>query len=442
MCADGGHTVGWDWTTRSGMSASPGAEPPAGDGSLDKYVDLLLRVGVNVQPGQTLVLGPGVDVATAPVMRKVVARAYELGAADVEVLWQDPVIERLRYERASAEALATPRRWLFDHLFELSQAGAAWLSLGAPDPSILRGIDQSRIQPARRASAAASRPFSERQMKGLHAWCVASLPSAAWAREVYPDRPPAEGETELWRVIRQATRIDQQDPVAAWRAHVTTLNARRAYLDAAHFRALHYRAPGTALVVGLPAKHLWAGAGSVSERGAEYVPNIPTEEVFSVPARDGVSGVVRSTMPVTVNGITVERLSLRFEQGRIVEYGAVAGYDALRAVIEHDDGSHYLGEVALVPYDTPCNVGYPLHNTLFDENASCHLAIGRAYPICYQGGDQMSADELLGAGVNTSDMHLDFMIGSAELDIDGETATGELVPVFRGGRWASDVSAR
>ncbi|MGZ3640301.1 MAG: aminopeptidase, partial [Ktedonobacterales bacterium] len=312
-------------------------------------------------------------------------------------------------------------------------------NLYGPDPAQFKGADQQRLQTALRTAQQALQAFSEAAGRMEHAWLVASVATPAWAQAVYPELPEEEAVAALWANIFSATRMDTPDPVAAWNVHLDELKRHTDQLNRAHFARLHYRAPGTELTIGLPQRHLWesGGSGVQSKRGVTFVPNLPTEEAFTMPQRDGVDGTVHATMPLNYNGQLITGLWATFQGGRIVEYGADEGLDALKSIIETDEGSHYLGEVALVPYGSPSSFDRPLYNTLFDENAACHVAIGRAYPTNLQGGDAMTPEQLAEAGANHSLTHVDFMIGSDQLDIDGETEAGERVAVFRGGRWAS-----
>ncbi len=413
---------------------------------LDTYLSVLLTLGVNLQPGQTLVINTGSPTAiedVAPIARLLVRKAYEMGARHVFMQWDDAEVARIRTLMASEEALSEVPLWRSKWLEELSEQGAAFLGLYAPDPDLFSGIDTSRVATASRANARAGAQLARSAAALRHPWLVASIATRAWARQVYSDVPEIEAVAKLWEYIFAATRINEVDPLGAWRRHLEGLNERTSYLNTARFRCLHYRAPGTDLRLKLSERQVWIGGGnSVSAQGIAFVPNLPTEEVFSLPVRTGVEGVVTSTMPLNYNGNLIEGIRLRFEAGRIVEFDATKGRDLLDTIIETDDGSHYLGEVALVPVNSPTNTGIPVYNTLFDENASCHLAIGRAYPICLEGGAAMSAEQLLAHGANTSLAHVDFMIGSDKLNIDGETASGDLIPVFRNGMWVSkDVGA-
>ncbi|HEX8037013.1 MAG TPA: aminopeptidase [Ktedonobacterales bacterium] len=408
---------------------------------LDRYGDLLLRVGLNLQPGQKLVISGAQagDPRVAEFVRATAHKAYDIGAADVVVFWGDPLLDRIRVDRASMEALGEPPTWRVKWLEDLSQQGAAFLNLYAPDPAQFKGADQQRLQTVLRTAQQALRAFSEAAGRMEHAWLVASIATPAWAQVVYPELAEDEAVAALWANIFSATRIDTPDPVAAWNTHLDELKRHTDQLNRAHFARLHYRAPGTELTIGLPQRHLWESgdSGVQSKRGVTFVPNLPTEETFTMPQRDGVEGTVRATMPLNYNGQLITGLWATFQGGRIVEYGADEGLDALKSIIETDEGSHYLGEVALVPHGSPSSFDRPLYNTLFDENAACHVAIGRAYPTNLQGGDAMTPEQLAEAGANDSLTHVDFMIGSDQLDIDGETEAGERIAVFRGGQWAS-----
>jgi len=411
---------------------------PTFESQLERYATLLLTLGVNLQPGQNLII----NASTAPVeevagiMRLLTTKAYEMGARNVFPEWDDAAVARTRMLSAPEEALSDVQLWRVKWMEEEAERGTAFLSLYAPDPNLFSGIDTQRLTISRRAHARARAHLSELTSKMAHPWSVGAIATQAWARKVYPDLSGADGMAALWRYIFTATRIDRPDPIQAWRDHLDQLSTHMTFLNRMRFKRLRYSAPGTDLAIDLPEGHLWVGGGAGARSGPQFVPNLPTEEVFSLPAREGVNGTVSSTMPLNYNGTLIEGIRLTLERGRIVSYAAERGEEALKSIIETDEGSRYLGEVALVPNDSPVNIGTPVYNTLFDENASCHIAIGRAYPICIEGGETMSPDELAAHGVNASDAHVDFMIGSAEMDIDGETASGERVPVFRKGMWA------
>jgi aminopeptidase len=415
------------------------ASTPLFDERLDAYLNILLKLGVNLQQDQTLVIETGSPTAiedAAPIARLLVRKAYEMGARHVFMQWDDAEVARTRMLLEPEERLSEIPTWRVTWLEELADQGAAFLNLYAPDSDLYSGVAPTRVATSTRARARAGARLAASAATLRHPWSVASIATRAWARQVYPEKSEIEAVAALWDYIFNATRINQADPLGAWRQHLQQLNERTQYLNTMRFRRLHYRAPGTDLRIALPERQVWIGGGnSVSAQGIAFVPNLPTEEVFSLPMRTGVEGAVSSTMPLNYNGNLIEGIQLRFEEGRIVEFDASKGRDLLETIIETDEGSRYLGEVALVPVDSPTNTGVPVRNTLFDENASCHLAIGRAYPICLEGGAAMSPEDLAAHGANTSLTHVDFMVGSDKLDIDGETASGELIPIFRSGMW-------
>lgn len=408
------------------------------DALVERYIDILLRAGTNLQPGQTIVMQPELGPEIQAFMHLVAERAYALGAGDVVIQWHDPVAQRLRTLYGDASALDHEPHGAAREVLSYLERGAARLAVVAPDPQAFAGLDPQRQARVRVARAKAYKPIQDLTMTHANAWSVAAIPTAAWARQVFPNRSVEEGMAELWRVIFAVSRADQPDPLAAWLAHGADLKRREAQLTRAQFKTLHYRAPGTDLHIELPTAHRWIGGSSHSARGIEFYPNIPTEEVFTAPKRDGVNGTVTSTLPLQLNGQTIEHIHLTLREGRIVEYGAEHGGEMLKSVIETDEGSHFFGEVALVSITSPCNTGFPFYNTLFDENAASHIAIGRAYPTCIEGGEKLSEEEASARGLNASLMHVDFMVGSDRLDVDGETTSGDIVPVMRQGQWAEE----
>ena len=403
---------------------------------LDKYAALAVEVGVNVQPGQLLVVSAPIDAAE--LVRKIVKRAYEIGARYVHVDWTDEIVTRIRYEQAPEDSFDEyPIMWRAKGWEEMAKDNAAFLSLIGGNPDLLAGIDPERVQKASRAAGIAMQPFRSYAMSDKVSWSILAVPSPEWADKVYPDLAPEARVQALWEAIFKATRIDRDDPVAAWRAHTEELDRKAAHLNERKFKALRYTAPGTDLVVELPPAHIWVSAGSYNDQGTLFIANMPTEEVFTAPLKNGVNGTVRSTKPLSYAGNLIENISLEFKDGKIVRYDADKGYDTLKGLIETDEGAHYLGEVALVPHRSPISqTDLIFFNTLFDENASHHLAIGKAYAFCLEGGKTMSKEEQEQHGLNDSIVHVDFMIGSEEMDIDGIRADGSTEPIFRKGEWA------
>ncbi len=415
--------------------------------ALDGYISLILELGLNLQPGQTLAIGatgstplPVDEVATF--IRRLTEAAYRRGAHNVDVLWDDQELLRLRYQHAPEEALSDVSDWRVRRLDELMERGAAFFFPLSANPDLFQGIPPSRVATAVSARQRAFTRFVDSEMANSFSWCCAAVPTREWARKVFPRLDEAEAFDALWRYVARTMRLDTPDPQAAWHDHLRLLDDRATALTRARFARLRYRAPGTELTIELPARHRWLSiGGEVNAKGLRFAPNLPSEEVFTLPSRDGVSGTVRSTLPLAYQGQLIEGIALTFDGGRIVDYSATAGYDALKSIVETDEGSHYLGEVALVSADAPTNIGTPLFETLFDENAACHLAIGTAYPSTLEGGEQMDPEVLAANGANKSLTHVDFMIGSRDLDVEGETTDGERIAILREGLWVLDTTA-
>ncbi|REK75534.1 aminopeptidase [Paenibacillus paeoniae] len=403
--------------------------------SLEKYASLVVKVGVNVQPGQTLVV-------TAPILasdyvRLIVRKAYEVGAKYVHVEWHDDEVIRTRYELAPANSFNYYPQFGADGWADMAKNNAAFLWIIAANPDLLQDIEPQRIKAANIAASTALQPFRTYQMGDKVSWSIVAVPSQPWADKVFPEVAEHDRVDKLWALIFQATRADLDDPVQAWRAHTDTLDQKAASLNERKYKKLHYTAPGTDLTIELPASHRWVSAGSPNAQGIQFISNMPTEEVFTVPLKTGVNGTVSSTKPLSYGGNLIENIRLTFKDGKIVEFDADQGYDTLKGLIETDEGSQFLGEVALVPHKSPISdTNLIFYNTLFDENASNHLAIGKGLAFCLEGGKTMSKEELEAQGLNDSLAHVDFMIGSAEMDIDGILEDGTTEQVFRKGNWA------
>lgn len=402
--------------------------------NVEKYADLAVKTAVNIQKNQTLLIYASID--SADFVRNVTEKAYQAGAKHVYVDWSDDVLTHMKYENESEEALKEFPEWLAKGREKLAEEGCALMSVYSPNPELLKDINPKKIATANNAKNQALDTFSGYQMSSQISWTILSVPNREWAMKVFPEKGADEAVEKLWDEIFKMTRVDQDNPVAAWEEHNRGLNQKVQYLNKKGYRKLHYRAEGTELSIELPEGHIWIGGGSENKKGNTYIANVPTEEVFSLPLKSGVNGTVRSTKPLNHSGKLIENFSITFKDGRIVDYNAESGYETLKEIVETDEGSHYLGEVALVPYNSPISQsGLIFYNTLFDENASCHLAIGRAYP-CFEDGMSISKDEAESRGANHSLVHVDFMMGAADLDIDGETDEGKIEPVFRDGNWA------
>ncbi|WP_379152163.1 aminopeptidase [Paenibacillus sp. sgz5001063] len=402
---------------------------------LNKYADLAVQIGVNVQPGQILVVSA--PISAAEFVRMITAKAYAIGASQVKVNWSDEFITRQQFEHAAPEVFTKAPTWFAGEMTEFAENGAAFLHVIAEDPDALKGIDPERIANFQKTRGAALTKYREMQMSDKVSWSIVAIPSQPWADKVFPEVPAEERISKLWDAIFHTVRLDREDPVAAWQEHLDTLEQKANVLNAKKYKSLHYIAPGTDLSIELPEGHLWAQGDSINAKGHSFVANMPTEEVFTAPLKTGVNGTVRSTKPLSYGGNIIDGFSITFEQGRIVSVKAEQGQEALEYLISLDEGAKYLGEVALVPHKSPISESNILYfNTLFDENASNHLAIGTAYAFCLEGGKDMNQEELIERGLNTSVTHVDFMIGSPEMDIYGITAEGTKEPVFLKGNWA------
>lgn len=405
------------------------------DTTMEKYAELAVKVGVNIQKGQTLIVNA--DIATAPFVRLVTKKAYEAGAKLVQIEWTDEQVTRIRYDKAPDESFEYFPKWRAEMLENAYEEGAAMLAITSVNPDLLKGVDASKIANLQKAAGEASKGYRKMVMADKISWSIVAVPSIGWSAKVFPDLSEQEQEEKLWEAIFHATRANLEDPVQAWMDHKEKLSEKVEFLNNNKFKSLHYKAEGTDLEIELAEKHVWIGPESNNENGVAFIANMPTEEVFTTPLKTGVNGTVKSSKPLSYGGNMIDNFSITFENGKIVSFEAEEGYETLQKLIETDEGSHYLGEVALVPHDSPIsNTNLIFYNTLFDENASHHLAIGNAYSFALEGGKQMSEEELEAAGANSSITHVDFMIGSSDMDIDGITKEGERVPLFRQGNWA------
>ncbi|MFC3798205.1 aminopeptidase [Cohnella sp. GCM10012308] len=402
---------------------------------LARYAELIVKVGANVQQGQEVFVVSQVEIA--PLTRLVAAAAYKAGASNVHVDWSDDAVSRLKYDHADAEVFRAFPVWETLKRDSFVEKGACFISFVSSGPDVLKGVDPQRIGDYQKAAGAGLAEFRRAIQSDKVAWTVAAAASNDWAQKVFPGDEPEIALSKLWLAIFDAVRLHADDPVEAWRAHDRALHGKVDWLNGLRLRKLHYKAAGTDLTVELPERHLWVGASSVAPGGVDFMANMPTEEVFTAPRRDGVNGYVSSTKPLSYAGNIIDRFKLTFVLGRIVKAEAEEGEAILQQLVETDEGSHYLGEMALVPHRSPISESNILfYNTLFDENASNHFAIGSGYAFNVEGGKTMTPEELAASGVNTSITHVDFMIGSAEMDIDGYREDGTVVPIFRGGNWA------
>ncbi len=417
------------------MDATPGPLMSEHDARLDKLAEVAVRVGLGLVPGQEVVLTA--PLTAVPLVRRITEHAYRAGAKLVSPLFADEETTLARFRHAPDEAFDYAPSWLYDGMARAFEAGAARLAIGGDDPTLLAGQDADRVARANRSRSVAYRPALELITNFAVNWNIVCYATPAWARIVFPALAEHEAVARLWDAIFAASRIDAPDPVAAWAEHNAGLHARTAALNAKRFSSLHFRGPGTDLVVGLADGHLWAGGSEPSKNGIVCNPNIPTEEVFTTPHMSRVDGVVRSTKPLSYQGTLIEGIEVRFEQGRIVQSAATSGHAVLERVLGTDDGARRLGEVALVPHSSPISKsGLLFFNTLFDENAASHIALGQSYRTCIDGGTTASDAELARRGANSSLIHIDWMIGSGEIDVDGLDADGHAEPLMRRGEFA------
>lgn len=403
---------------------------------LNEYAKLTVQVGINLQKGQPLVISAPVE--GADFVRLLAKNAYETGASEVFINWNDDTLTKLKYENAPMEVFENFPQWRADTMVYYAEKGAGFISIHADDPELLKDIDPKKIATANKSAGHGMKEFRKYTMNDINSWCVISIPTKGWAQRVFKDVDEDKAIELLWEAIFKATRMDLEDPVEAWKDHINILGKKVDYLNEKNFKTLHYTSSnGTDLLIELPQGHKWSGGNGKNAKGTFFVANMPTEEVYTLPHKDGVNGVVYSTKPLNYGGNLIDEFKLTFKDGKVVDFEAKVGKEILKDLLDIDDGAKYLGEVALVPYSSPISLSNIIFlNTLFDENASCHLAFGKAYPTSIEGGEKMTDEELEKAGVNNSLTHEDFMIGSKDLSIVGETHTGEKIQIFKDGEWA------
>jgi aminopeptidase len=403
---------------------------------LAEYADLAVRVGLNVQKGQYVLINTTTD--TLEFSRLVVQKAYEAGAKRVQVNFTDGPIHRAFFDLAPETEMTEFPEWMVTQRNELIEQKGSFLWIDADDPDLLAGVPAKRISDYQKTSGRALEKYRAAVMSDKIAWSIIAIPSEKWAKKVFPNLPKGEQVAALWEVIFKTVRIGDGTAVTQWKTHIKNLENRANMLNTRHYKKIHYNSPGTELTIELPEKHLWLTGASRTPNQTAFIANMPTEEVYTAPLKLGVNGHVRNTKPFIYKGSVIDQFSLTFKDGKIIKANAEIGNDLLQELILHDEGSSYLGELALVPHESPISAsGILFYNTLFDENASNHLAIGEAYPTCYEGASNLGKAQLQALGLNTSITHEDFMIGSAEMDIDGELADGTREPIFRKGNWAT-----
>jgi aminopeptidase len=401
---------------------------------LDRLAEVAVKVGLGLRAGQELILSAPMEAL--PLVRRITEHAYKAGALLVTTFYSDDPSVLARYEYGQDASFDFAPTWLQDGIAAGFRSGAARLAIAGANPALLAKQDPAKVSRANIAMSKASKPAMELITRHEINWTIVACATPEWAKLVFPGEPVGEAVAKLWEAIFASSRVNVDDPVAEWKQHGERLKKRVDFLNAKRYSALHFKSPVTDLTVGLADDHLWAGGGTTAGNGVYCQPNIPTEECFTTPHKDRVNGVVKATKPLSHQGTLIENISVRFENGKIVEAKATAGEDVLNRLISTDDGARRLGEVALVPHGSPiAQSGVLFWNTLFDENAASHIALGQAYSTCLIGGEKMDAAQLAALGANESLIHVDWMIGSGEMDVDGIAADGTTEPLMRKGEW-------
>jgi len=412
--------------------------------NLEKYVDVILKVGLNLQKGQRLLIrskGFGTPLLElAPFVELVTKKAYQMGAKFVEVLWNDPQLNLIRFQHAPRDSFEEFSKWRTNAALEFAEKGDATLTLYADIPDLFVDQDPKLMAIMRKTFLKHFKPVFDIRSKKNTNYCMVTAPVDGWTDKIFPDLSPDKRKTKMWNAIFDICRVKQNDPVSAWKNHITQLHARANYLNHKHYNSLKLEAPGTDLTIGLPKGHIWNGGSEINQNGIEFTANLPTEEIFTLPQKDKTEGVVTATKPLYYAGFHIEDFKLKFSEGKVIEASAVKGQEFLDQLIKTDEGASYLGEIALVPHSSPISLsGLLFYNGLIDENASCHIALGRGYKICLKNGEKMSDEEFLATGGNVSFNHIDFMIGSGEMDVDGLLENGKSEPIMRNGEWTFEV---
>lgn len=403
---------------------------------LENYAKLIVEVGANIQKEEPLVIICPVEATDFG--RLLTRYAYERGSKHVVVDYVDEEITKMKFEYESVQSLEEFPQWLVDKATFMGESGYAKIFVDSEDPELLSHIDPKKITAANKAKSTALKDTYKYTMNDIVTWCIAAIPSKSWAMKVFPGETAEKAMELLWNAIFDATRMNEEDPIAAWEEHLKNLDEKSDILNKRQFRYLHYKSSnGTDLKVEMPKDHIWMSGASTNSKGTKFVANMPTEEVFSAPLRHGVNGTLYATKPLNYDGNLIDKFHLTFKDGEVIEYHAEVGEEFLKNLLTLDENAKYLGEIALVPYDSPIsNSNLLFYNTLFDENASCHFAFGKAYPTCVKGASDLSEKELIERGINDSLVHEDFMVGASDLSIIGITDDGEEVPVFTNGNWA------
>ena len=402
---------------------------------IDKLAKLAVNTGLGLQPGQDLLLTAPIEAL--PLVRRVAVHAYEAGAGLVTPLFSDGELTLARYKYGNNESFDKATNWLYDGIGKAFDNNTARMAIAGDDPMLLANQDPEKIGRANKANSIAYKPARERITQFNINWNIIAWPGLDWAKRVFPDLPPNEAQSSLANAIFDASRVSADDPVEDWKGHNKVLRRKCEWLNEKNFSSLHFVGPGTDLMVGLADEHEWMGGASVAQNGITCNPNIPSEEVFTTPHAFKVDGWASSTKPLSHQGSLIDKMRVKFEGGKIVNAKSEKGEEVLLKILDSDDGARRLGEVALVPDSSPISQsGLLFYNTLFDENAACHIALGQCYSKCFKGEENLSKTEISNRGGNSSMIHIDWMIGSKDIDIDGVQADGSRTAVFRKGEWA------
>ncbi len=403
---------------------------------LIKYASLAVNIGVNIQKDNILVISSPIE--TAEFARLITEEAYKSGAKDVIVHYGDQKLTKIKLENSSLETISNIPEWQAESYNYYARQEACFISISASDPDGLKGVPVEKIGASQKARTSALKEYFDNSMSNKCRWCVLSVPTLSWAKKVFPKVSDDEAMESLWDVIFKTVRVDTENPVNAWKKHNAYLEEKIKFMNNNNFKSVHLKsANGTDLNIELPEGHIWAGGSEGDVNGIPFNANIPTEEVFTLPKKTGVNGIVYSSKPLSYGGNLIDNFSITFKDGKAIDFTAETGYDVLKQMLESDEGAKYLGEVAFVPYNSPIsNSKLIFFNTLFDENAACHLAFGRAYESCVKDADKYSEEELEKIGVNNSIIHVDFMIGTSDLEITGINKNGETIQIFSNGNWA------
>lgn len=417
-----------------GMTTGVDAPLLTHEQKLDRLAEVAIQVGLGLANGQELVMTASLD--SLPLVRRLTEHAYRAGASLVTTFFSDDEATLMRYHFASDASFDYAPAWLYDAMGNAYKRGAARLAVAGVNPSLLAKEDPEKVSRANRATSKAYRPALELITKHEINWTIVASATPAWAAAMFPEDAPETAQAKLWDAIFRASRVDAIDPVKAWREHDEGLQKRAEFLNEKRYASLHYRGPGTDFRLGLADDHLWLGGGTTAGNGVYCIPNMPTEEVFTTPHKDRADGYIAATKPLSYQGTLIEDIQIRFEGGCVVEAKASKGQEVLQKMIDTDEGAKRLGEAALVPHSSPiASSGLLFLNTLFDENAASHLALGQAYSSCVKDGHHMTSEQLAQKGANDSLIHVDWMIGSDKLDVDGVTAAGVVEPLMRKGEW-------